>query len=58
MQTVQYHSAAGYYVVIDGTKTGNDYAYMHMERRGRPKDGSRVRTGEVIGYEIEPMAVF
>ena len=53
IQTNAFQSAAGYYLVIDGTKTGEDYAYMHMERRGRPKEGSRVRTGEVIGYESD-----
>lgn len=50
VQVSAYHSAAGNYVVIDGAKTGKDYVYMHMEGRGRPKEGSRVRTGDVIGY--------
>lgn len=49
VQTAAYQSSAGYYVVIDGRKTGEDYVYMHMERRGRPKEGQRVRTGEQIG---------
>jgi murein DD-endopeptidase MepM/ murein hydrolase activator NlpD len=53
VQTADYQSAAGYYVVIDGVKTGNDYMYAHMEKRGRPADGSRVHTGEVIGYESD-----
>lgn len=44
-----YQGAAGYYVVIDGAKTGVDYAYMHLKRGGRPKVGERVKTGEVIG---------
>jgi len=26
----QYHARAGYYVVIDGARTGTDYAYMHL----------------------------
>lgn len=47
------HSAAGYYLVIDGRKTGVDYVYMHLEKRGRPKEGTKVRTGEVIGYESD-----
>jgi murein DD-endopeptidase MepM/ murein hydrolase activator NlpD len=47
------HSAAGNYVVIDGRKTGRDYVYMHLERRGRPKEGSKVRTGEIIGYNSD-----
>jgi murein DD-endopeptidase MepM/ murein hydrolase activator NlpD len=53
VQVKQYHSAAGYYIVIDGRKTGKDYVYMHMERKGRPKLGSRVKTGEVIGFESD-----
>ncbi len=50
VQVKAYHYAAGYYVVIDGAKTGKDYVYMHMLRKGRPKLGSRVRTGQRIGY--------
>lgn len=46
----KYQSAAGYYVVIDGGRTKRDYAYMHLERRGRPKAGDRVHTGERIGF--------
>ena len=46
-------SAAGNYVVIDGRKTGVDYVYMHMEKQGRPRQGSTVRTGDVIGYESD-----
>ena len=53
VQTNAYQSAAGYYVVIDGKKTGEDYVYMHMERKGRPKEGSRVKTGEMIGRESD-----
>ncbi|MCB0876825.1 MAG: peptidoglycan DD-metalloendopeptidase family protein [Solirubrobacterales bacterium] len=53
VQTNAYQSAAGYYVVIDGKKTGEDYVYMHMEKKGRPKEGSRVRTGETIGRESD-----
>lgn len=47
--TRSYQGAAGYYVVIDGAKTGVDYTYMHLKRGGRPKVGERVKTGEVIG---------
>jgi murein DD-endopeptidase MepM/ murein hydrolase activator NlpD len=50
VQTRQYHSAAGYYLVIDGKATGRDFAYMHMLRKGRAKDGERVHTGERIGF--------
>jgi murein DD-endopeptidase MepM/ murein hydrolase activator NlpD len=42
-------SGAGYYLVVDGKGTGHDYVYMHLKRRGRPKRGQRVRTGERIG---------
>lgn len=49
VQTSEYHSAAGWFVVVDGARTKRDYAYMHMERGGRPKAGERVRTGERIG---------
>ena len=49
VQTRKYQSAAGYYVVVDGKGTGRDYAYMHMSRKGRPKEGSRVAAGERIG---------
>jgi murein DD-endopeptidase MepM/ murein hydrolase activator NlpD len=42
-------SGAGYYLVIDGKGTGNDYVYMHLRRKHRPKEGKRVRTGQSIG---------
>lgn len=50
IQTRAYHSAAGYYVVIDGRGTGQDYVYMHLQRRDRPKEGSWVKTGQLLGY--------
>jgi murein DD-endopeptidase MepM/ murein hydrolase activator NlpD len=53
VQAVDYQSAAGYYVVIDGAKEGNDYFYAHMEKRGRPKVGSRIHTGQLIGFESD-----
>ncbi len=53
VQVNAYQSAAGNYLVIDGQKTGKDYVYMHMEERGRPAEGSRVHTGDVIGYESD-----
>lgn len=49
VQTRKYQSAAGYYVVVDARGSGRDYAYMHMSRRGRPRQGSRVAAGERIG---------
>jgi Peptidase family M23 len=44
-----YHSAAGYYVVIDGRKTGIDYVYMHLRRPAIVRTGQRVYTGQAIG---------
>lgn len=50
IQTRSYHSSAGYYIVVDGAKTGVDYVYMHLSRKGRAKKGSKVKTGERIGF--------
>ena len=46
----QYQSAAGYYLVIDGQRTGTDYAYMHMREPALVDAGDRVRTGQLLGY--------
>jgi murein DD-endopeptidase MepM/ murein hydrolase activator NlpD len=43
------HGSAGNYVVIDGAGTKWDYAYMHLQKRP-PKEGTRIGTGEVIGF--------
>jgi murein DD-endopeptidase MepM/ murein hydrolase activator NlpD len=40
---------AGYYVVIDGKKTGRDYVYMHLKGKAVVKQGEKVRTGQKIG---------
>ena len=40
---------AGYYVVIDGKKTGRDYVYMHLRGKAEVGEGERVRTGQRIG---------
>lgn len=53
VQTRSFQSSAGYYVVIDGRGTGQDYAYMHLARSGRPAEGSWVRTGEELGLESD-----
>jgi murein DD-endopeptidase MepM/ murein hydrolase activator NlpD len=45
----QYHSAAGYYVVIDGYKSSYDYVYMHLQERSPFHTGDRVKTGQMIG---------
>ena len=49
VQYAGYHSAAGYYMVIDGRDTGVDYAYMHMLGPAKLGTGRRVRTGQLIG---------
>lgn len=49
VQYAGYHSAAGYYVVIDGTGTGEDNAYMHLAQPSPFKTGDRVYTGQWIG---------
>jgi murein DD-endopeptidase MepM/ murein hydrolase activator NlpD len=44
-----YHSAAGYYVVIDNAGVGTDYVYMHMRSAASVEQGDKVRTGRRIG---------
>jgi murein DD-endopeptidase MepM/ murein hydrolase activator NlpD len=46
----QYHSRAGHYLVIDGERTGIDYAYMHLRDAALVDAGERVHTGQLIGY--------
>jgi murein DD-endopeptidase MepM/ murein hydrolase activator NlpD len=46
----QYHARAGNYIVVDGQKTGIDYAYMHLRKPALVDAGDRVRTGQLIGY--------
>jgi hypothetical protein len=46
----QYHSRAGYYLVIDGERTRTDYTYMHLQSAALVDKGDRVRTGQLIGY--------
>ena len=50
VQFKQYHSRAGHYIVIDGQRTGVDYAYMHLRQAALVKAGDRVRTGQLLGY--------
>jgi murein DD-endopeptidase MepM/ murein hydrolase activator NlpD len=45
----QYHSLAGYYVVIDGKRDRHDYMYAHLKKPASVSEGERVRTGERIG---------
>ena len=49
VQYAGFHGAAGYYLVIDGAGTGEDYAYMHLAEPSPFKAGDRVYTGQRIG---------
>jgi murein DD-endopeptidase MepM/ murein hydrolase activator NlpD len=49
VQFEQYHAAGGHYIVIDGDRTGIDYAYMHLQSASPFDKGDRVRTGQRIG---------
>jgi murein DD-endopeptidase MepM/ murein hydrolase activator NlpD len=44
-----YHSAAGNYLVIDGSGTSVDYVYMHLAEPTPFAAGDRVYTGQRIG---------
>jgi murein DD-endopeptidase MepM/ murein hydrolase activator NlpD len=44
-----FHSAAGYYVVIDGAGTGVDYLYAHLREPALATMGTTVYTGQQIG---------
>jgi murein DD-endopeptidase MepM/ murein hydrolase activator NlpD len=46
----QYHSRAGYYIVIDGARTGTDFVYMHMREAALVDKGDKVKTGQLIGF--------
>jgi murein DD-endopeptidase MepM/ murein hydrolase activator NlpD len=46
----QFQSRAGNYVVIDGARTGTDYAYMHLRDPALVDKGDKVMTGQLIGY--------
>ena len=46
---VGFHSAAGYYVVIDGAGTGSDYVYMHLRDKAEVRVGDTVHTGQELG---------
>jgi murein DD-endopeptidase MepM/ murein hydrolase activator NlpD len=49
VQFAGYHGAAGHYLVIDGRRTKEDYAYMHLQRPPDLRDGNRVKAGQTIG---------
>ena len=44
-----YHRAAGNYLVITGSRTGQDYVYMHLTEPSAFDKGDRVLTGQRIG---------
>jgi murein DD-endopeptidase MepM/ murein hydrolase activator NlpD len=46
----QYHSRAGNYLVIDGARTGIDFAYMHLRDAALVDEGDAVKTGQLIGF--------
>jgi murein DD-endopeptidase MepM/ murein hydrolase activator NlpD len=46
----QYHSRAGYYLVIDGARTGTDFVYMHLREAALVEKGDKVKTGQPIGF--------
>jgi murein DD-endopeptidase MepM/ murein hydrolase activator NlpD len=50
VQFKRFQSAAGNYVVIDGARTGVDFAYMHLREAALVEEGERVRTGQPIGF--------
>ena len=50
MKFKQYHSRAGHYLVIDGERTGYDYAYMHLREAALVDKGDQVYTGQPIGF--------
>ena len=44
-----YHSAAGNYLIITGSRSGQDYGYMHLTEPSAFDRGDRVLTGQRIG---------
>ena len=46
----RYQSRAGNYLVIDGDRTGYDYAYMHLRDAALVEQGDHVHTGQRIGF--------
>lgn len=45
-----YQSAAGNYVVIGGTASGEDHMYAHFRAPAVVSRGQRVQTGQLLGY--------
>jgi murein DD-endopeptidase MepM/ murein hydrolase activator NlpD len=49
VRAVDYQSAAGNYVVLTGTPTGEDQAYMHLKAPSSLKPGDTVAAGDPVG---------
>jgi murein DD-endopeptidase MepM/ murein hydrolase activator NlpD len=49
VEFVQYHAAAGHYLVIDGDGSDEHYVYMHLQGPPPVRRGQRVYTGQPIG---------
>ncbi len=49
VQTIDYHGAAGNYIVIDGQGPLEDLVYMHLEERSTLRKRSFVEAGQLIG---------
>lgn len=49
VEHIDYHSAAGYYVVIDSRDSGDDLMYAHLVRPAPLRVGQRVGAGHPIG---------
>ncbi len=53
VQRVGYHGRLyGNFVVVDGRRTQTDYFYVHLLRTAAPREGDRVRTGELLGWSV------
>ena len=45
-----YHGAAGHFVAVKVRGSAREHVYQHLEGRGLPREGERVRRGERIGF--------
>jgi peptidase M23-like protein len=50
VQFKEFQAAAGNYLVIDGARTGTDFAYMHLREAALVDRGDPVKTGQPIGF--------
>jgi murein DD-endopeptidase MepM/ murein hydrolase activator NlpD len=49
VQFNEYEASAGYYLVIDGKGTADDFMYAHLAEPSPLQEGETVRTGQPIG---------